>query len=449
MTKIYLYNTLKKNKEVFIPLNEKNVRMYVCGPTVYDFPHVGNARPLIIFDLLFRLLKKFYGNSYVTYVRNITDVDDKIIEFAKIRNIPIEEFTKKITKDFQDDCDYLDCLKPTVEPKATEHINEMISLTEKLIEKKFAYIKNKHVYFEVSKYADYGKLSNKKISELIAGSRVEVAEAKRSPADFVLWKPSLNNDPGWNSPWGKGRPGWHLECSAMSEKYLGKEFDIHGGGLDLIFPHHENEIAQSKCANNTKSFATFWMHNGYVTVNGEKMSKSAGNFITINELKDRFDGQVVRLAMLSTHYTRPFDWNDRILETSYITLSKWYEFYSEETELINTDLLESLKDDLNTPLFISKLHKLHSDASRGDKQAANQLSSACKLIGLFTKDLETWNKNKTKKTFSASKIEKLIKERNEARNSKDFKRSDEIRDFLNNNGILIEDDQEKTKWKYK
>jgi cysteinyl-tRNA synthetase len=449
MTKIYLYNTLERNKKAFIPLDEKNVRMYVCGPTVYDFPHVGNARPLIIFDLLFRLLKETYGTETVTYVRNITDVDDKIIESAKTKNISINELTEKVIKDFQDDCNYLGCLKPTVEPRATDHIDEMISLTKKLIEKKFAYVEKSHVYFEVSKYADYGKLSNKKISELVAGSRVEIVEAKRSPADFVLWKPSLNNDPGWDSPWGKGRPGWHLECSAMSEKYLGKEFDIHGGGLDLIFPHHENEIAQSMCVNNTKSLANFWMHNGYVTVNKEKMAKSEGNYVTINELKSRFDGQVVRLAMLSTHYTQPFDWNDKILETSYKTLSKWYEFYSEDTEIIDMNLLDSLKDDLNTPLFISELHKLYTEASKGNKKAGARLSSACKLIGLFTKDLKIWNENKSKKSFSEDEVEKLIKERNEARNNKNFKRSDEIRDLLNNNGILIEDDQEKTKWKYK
>ena len=449
MTKIYLYNTIERNKKAFIPLDEKNVRMYVCGPTVYDFPHVGNARPLIIFDLLFRLLKKTYGTESVTYVRNITDVDDKIIESAKTKNISINELTEKVIKDFQDDCNYLGCLKPTVEPRATDHIDEMISLTKKLIEKKFAYVEKSHVYFEVSKYTDYGKLSNKKISKLVAGSRVKIVEAKRSPADFVLWKPSLNNDPGWDSPWGRGRPGWHLECSAMSEKYLGKEFDIHGGGLDLIFPHHENEIAQSICANNTKSFANFWMHNGYVTVNKEKMAKSEGNFVTINELKSRFDGQVVRLAMLSTHYTQPFDWNDRILETSYKTLSKWYEFYSEDTETTNINLLDSLKDDLNTPLFISELHKLYTEASKGNKQAGVQLSSACKFIGLFTKDLKSWNENKSKKYFSEDEVEKLIKERNESRNNKNFKRSDEIRDLLNNNGVLIEDDQEKTKWKYK
>ena len=293
-SELKLYNTLSRSKQTFTPLDLNNVRLYVCGPTVYDYPHVGNARPLIVFDLLFRLLNEIFGKEKVHYVRNITDVDDKILESAKSKNISIQELAKKVIKDFQDDCSYLNCLAPTKEPKATDHIQEMIELTAKLIEKKFAYIENRHVYFEVSKYKDYGSLSNKKIEELITGSRVEISKSKKSPEDFVLWKPSLEDEPGWDSPWGKGRPGWHLECSAMSKKYLGKEFDIHGGGIDLIFPHHENEIAQSRCANDTAALAKFWMHNGYVTVNKEKMSKSKGNFITINELKDKYQGEVIR-----------------------------------------------------------------------------------------------------------------------------------------------------------
>jgi cysteinyl-tRNA synthetase len=424
------------------------VRLYVCGPTVYDFPHVGNARPLIVFDLLFRLLSEIFGKEKVHYVRNITDVDDKILESAKSKNISIQDLAKKVIKDFQDDCSYLNCLAPTKEPKATDHIQEMIELTAKLIEKKFAYIENRHVYFEVSKYKDYGSLSNKKIEELISGSRVEISKSKKSPVDFVLWKPSLEGEPGWDSPWGKGRPGWHLECSAMSEKYLGKEFDIHGGGLDLIFPHHENEIAQSTCANDTAALAKFWMHNGYVTVNKEKMSKSEGNFITINELKDKFDGQVIRLAMLSTHYTQPFDWNDQILENSYKTLNKWYDFYSDESETVDSTLLNSLKDDLNTPLFISQLHKLYQEAIGGDMKSGKKLSSACKLIGLFNVSAIIWKDQKRKKSLSEDEINTLIKERNLARDNKDFKRSDEIRDLLNDKGVLIEDKENSTTWKY-
>ena len=447
-SELKLYNTLSRSKQTFTPLDLNKVRLYVCGPTVYDFPHVGNARPLIVFDLLFRLLSEIFGKEKVHYVRNITDVDDKILESAKSKNISIQELAKKVIKDFQDDCSYLNCLAPTKEPKATDHIQEMIELTAKLIEKKFAYIENRHVYFEVSKYKDYGSLSNKKIEELISGSRVEISKSKKSPVDFVLWKPSLEGEPGWDSPWSKGRPGWHLECSAMSEKYLGKEFDIHGGGLDLIFPHHENEIAQSTCANDTAALAKFWMHNGYVTVNKEKMSKSEGNFITINELKDKFDGQVIRLAMLSTHYTQPFDWNDQILENSYKTLNKWYDFYSDESETVDSTLLNSLKDDLNTPLFISQLHQLYQEAIGGDMKSGKKLSSACKLIGLFNVSAIIWKDQKRKKSLSEDEINTLIKERNLARDNKDFKRSDEIRDLLNDKGVLIEDKENSTTWKY-
>ena len=449
MSDLNLYNTLSRNKQLFIPLDKKNVRLYVCGPTVYDYPHVGNARPLIVFDLLFRLLQEIYGNKHVQYARNITDVDDKIIDSAKKNNISINDLTTKVTKDFHEDCDYLGCLIPTVEPRATEHIKEMIDLTKKLIDANFAYVQNNHVYFEVSKYADYGKLSNKKVSELIAGARVEISQSKKTPADFVLWKPSSSEEPGWDSPWGRGRPGWHLECSAMSEKYLGKEFDIHGGGLDLIFPHHENEIAQSVCANKTKVLANFWMHNGYVTVNKEKMSKSENNFITINQLKDKYDGQVIRLAMLSTHYRQPFDWNDKILDTSYKTLSKWYKFYSKKEVALSQALLDTLKDDLNTPQYISEMHRLYQEALAGNEESAAQLSSACKLLGLFNKDQNAWNNSKGKKSLSKEEIEIFISERNVARDKKDFKKSDEIRDILNDKGVLIEDDQNKTSWKYK
>ena len=444
-----LYNTISRTKEKFVPLDTHNVRLYVCGPTVYDYPHVGNARPLIVFDVLFRVLREIYGQDSVQYVRNITDIDDKIIETAKKNNIPINELTNKVTKDFHSDCNFLNCLTPSVEPKATDHINEMIELTTKLLELNFAYIVQDHVYFEVSKFDSYGKLSNKKIIDLVAGARVEISDLKKNPADFVLWKPSSVDEPGWNSPWGRGRPGWHLECSAMAKKYLGTEFDIHAGGLDLIFPHHENEIAQSVCAHKTKVLANFWMHNGYVTVNKEKMSKSLGNFITINELKNKYDGQVVRLAMLSTHYRQPFDWNEKNLETSYMTLNKWYEFYSDQNNKLDLGTLEVLADDLNTPMFISKMHSLYKDAVNGNKNAGQQLSDACKLLGLFDKNLASWNNIKTSKSITAEEIENLIQERKVARDNKNFSRSDEIRDLLIAKGIVIEDNQGKTSWKYK
>ena len=442
-------NTISKSKEIFKPIDEKNIRMYVCGPTVYDYPHVGNARPLIVFDILFRLLKKLYPKSKVTYVRNITDIDDKIIESSNKLKTSIKNLTEKVTKDFHSDCEYLGCLKPSFEPKATEHLEEMINIIDKLIKNGFAYESNNHVYFQVSKFKNYGRLSNKKISELISGSRVEVSDNKKESGDFVLWKPSRENEPYWDSPYGKGRPGWHLECSAMSEKFLGNHFDIHGGGLDLIFPHHENEIAQSVCANKTDKFSNYWMHNGYVTVNKQKMSKSLGNFITIDELKKNYNGQVIRLAMLSTHYSQPFDWNNEILESSKKNLDKWYEFYSDKDEEILHENLKFLLDDLNTPLMISNIHELFKKAKSGDKQSATQLSASCKILGLFGENKEDWINFKKVGKINAEEIEALILKRNSARKNKDYKLSDEIRDYLDSKGILIKDKDDKTTWEYK
>ena len=442
-------NTISKSKEIFKPIDEKNIRMYVCGPTVYDYPHVGNARPLIVFDILFRLLKKLYPKSKVTYVRNITDIDDKIIESSNKLKTSIKNLTEKVTKDFHSDCEYLGCLKPSFEPKATEHLEEMINLIDKLIKNGFAYESNNHVYFRVSKFKNYGRLSNKKISELISGSRVEVSDNKKESGDFVLWKPSRENEPYWDSPYGKGRPGWHLECSAMSEKFLGNHFDIHGGGLDLIFPHHENEIAQSVCANKTDKFSNYWMHNGYVTVNKQKMSKSLGNFITIDELKKNYNGQVIRLAMLSTHYSQPFDWNNEILESSKKNLDKWYEFYSDKDEEILHENLKFLLDDLNTPLMISNIHELFKKAKSGDKQSATQLSASCKILGLFGENKEDWINFKKVGKINAEEIEALILKRNSARKNKDYKLSDEIRDYLDSKGVLIKDKDDMTTWEYK
>jgi len=442
-------NTLTRSKENFVPIDEKNIRMYVCGPTVYDYPHVGNARPLIVFDLLFRLLSKIYPKSKITYVRNITDIDDKIIDASIKSKISIQDLTSKVTKDFHDDCNYLGCLSPTVEPKATEHLNEMINLIQKLIQNGFAYKSNEHVYFQVSKFKKYGNLSNKKIEELISGSRVEISDNKKEPGDFVLWKPSKENEPSWDSPFGKGRPGWHLECSAMSEKYLGNHFDIHGGGLDLIFPHHENEIAQSVCANKNEKFSNYWLHNGYVTVEKQKMSKSLGNFITINQLKNNYNGQVVRLAMLSTHYTQPFDWNENILKVSKKSLDKWYEFYSDDDEDIGEKNLKFLLDDLNTPLMISNIHELYKKAKSGDSLSAKQLSSSCKILGLFNQNFNDWKSFKKIGKITPEEIEKLISKRNEARSKKDFRTSDEIRDLLVSKGVLIKDKDGNTTWEYK
>ncbi|MFL2525131.1 MAG: cysteine--tRNA ligase [Pelagibacteraceae bacterium] len=442
-------NSLSRTKENFVPIDKDNIRMYVCGPTVYDYPHVGNARPLIVFDILFRLLKKLFPKSKITYVRNITDIDDKIIEASRKSNIATSDLTNRVIDDFHNDCAYLGCLKPSVEPKATDHLEEMINLIKILVDKGFAYQSNNHIYFAVSKFKQYGKLSNKNIKELVSGSRVEISENKKEPGDFVLWKPSEENEPSWDSPFGKGRPGWHLECSAMSEKYLGKYFDFHGGGLDLIFPHHENEIAQSVCANDNQKLANFWMHNGYVTVNKKKMSKSLGNFITINELKHNYNGQIIRLAMLSTHYTQPFDWNENILEVSKKNLEKWYEFYSDEDESVNDENLKFLLDDLNTPLMISNINDLYKKAKSGDFLSAKQLSSSCKILGLFNQSEEEWKNFKKIGKIAPEEIEKLILKRNEARAKKDFETSDKIRDLLVSKGVLIKDKDGNTVWEYK
>ena len=449
MNSLKIYNTLRREKEEFIPLNKDSVGMYVCGPTVYDEPHIGNARPLIIFDLVFRILIKNFGKNKVNYIRNITDIDDKIIQRASELKIDINELTKNVTDIFFDDCNYLNCLTPNHQPKATENISGMIQMVENLIAKKIAYIKNGNVYFNVNKFEDYGKLSNKNTKELISGSRVEVSEFKNNPLDFVLWKPSKDKEPSWDSPWGKGRPGWHIECSAMAQKYLGEEFDLHCGGLDLIFPHHENEIAQSICANDTNILAKYWMHNGYLTVDGKKMSKSDGNFVTINNLKKNFNGQIVRLSILGTHYRQPLDWNLKILETNKKILENWYSFYSPEKEEISEELFNILLDDLNTPKFITSIHSLYNRAKTGDATAKKDLNSALKFIGLFDQSEEQFNSLRKKSNLDESEIENLIEQRNLARKDKDFKKADKIRLDLEKNGILIEDLNDKTHWKYK
>ena len=449
MNSLKIYNTLSREKEEFIPLNKNSVGMYVCGPTVYDEPHIGNARPLIIFDLVYRILIKNFGKNKVNYVRNITDIDDKIIQRANELKIDINELTKTVTDIFLADCKYLNCLLPNNQPKATENIKGMIQMIENLLSKKFAYIKDGNVYFNVNKFKDYGKLSNKNPKDLISGSRVEISELKNNPLDFVLWKPSKDKEPFWESPWGKGRPGWHIECSAMSEKYLGKEFDLHCGGLDLIFPHHENEIAQSICANDSNIFAKYWMHNGYVTVDGKKMSKSDGNFVTINNLKNNFNGQIVRLSILGTHYRQPLDWNIKILETNKKILENWYSLYSPNEDEINDELFNILLDDLNTPKFITNIHSLYNKAKTGDVVAKKNLNSALKFLGLFEQNEEQFNSLRKKSNLDISEIENLIEKRNLARKDKDFKKADKIRLDLEKNGILIEDLNNKTHWKHK
>ena len=444
-----LTNSLTRQKELFKPINSKKITMYACGPTVYDNPHVGNARSLVVFDTLFRVLKMIYGKN-VSYVRNITDVDDKIIEASKKNNKSIKEITESVTKIFHKNCESLNCLKPTDEPKATEHIKGMIEMTSSLIKKGFAYENKGHVYFSVSAFKNYGKLSNKNLDELKAGNRIEVSNLKKNPIDFVLWKPSDSKDPGWESPWGRGRPGWHLECSVMSEKYLGKNFDIHGGGLDLIFPHHENEIAQSCCNNSTDSFANYWVHNGFVTINKEKMSKSLGNIITISDAVKRYSGQVVRLALLSAHYSQPLDWNDELLQNQKNTIEKWYNLYEKTNEENILDVSETLLDDLNTPGFIAKIHELYNSANNGEKKSKSLFNNACRLIGLFNISKDKWeNFKKSNIQVSEEYILKKISERAKAKKDGDFNLADKIRKDLLDQSIVIEDQQDKTIWKLK
>ena len=445
---IFLTNNLSNKKEKFVPINDKNVGMYVCGPTVYDDPHIGNARPIVIFDILFKILKSKFPS--VTYVRNITDVDDKIIKSSKDKKISISDLTETVIKSFSEDCNYLNCEVPTQQPKATEHIDLMIEMISELINKGFAYENNKHVYFEVKKFDDYGKLSNKKLEDLIAGSRVEVSDNKKNSEDFVLWKPSLENEPFWDSPWGKGRPGWHLECSAMSKKFLGNEFDIHGGGIDLIFPHHENEIAQSRCANDTKVFANYWLHNAFITMSNEKMAKSQGNILKIKDFRKKVSGQVLRLALISAHYKQPLDWNDKLLEDCQNTIDKWYNVYLPSNKDVNDEIIQPLYDDINTPGYIANLHKLYEKANKGNDEDKQIFNSACNFIGLLQETKEEWlNYKKDKADISEEEIESKIELRNKARADKDYKEADNIRNYLLDKGVLIEDKDGKTIWKFK
>lgn len=452
-----VFNTLSRRKEEFVPLDASHVRMYVCGPTVYDRAHIGNARPIIVFDTLYRLLKLMYPK--VTYVRNITDVDDKIIKRSKESGEPISSVTERTSRLFHEDIAELNALPPDVEPRATGHISEMIDLVKRLVDRGYAYEAQGHVLFSVSKMPSYGCLSGRSMDEMIAGARVEVAPYKKDPADFVLWKPSVDDQPGWDSPWGFGRPGWHLECSAMSSKYLGETFDIHGGGQDLIFPHHENEIAQSCCAFGHDFYAKYWIHNGHLMVNGEKMSKSLGNFFTIREILDKVPGEAVRLYMMSTHYHQPLNWTDEGLKQSKQAMDRIY------TALRNTapvdlqdaepssEVVSALQDDLNTPKAIAHLHYLVSEMNKAPtaKEAEDykrRLIASGRLMGLLFKTPEEWFKgSSSEEGLSEEAIEALIEKRAVARKAKDFATADAVRKELSDNGILIEDTPTGTQWK--
>ncbi|MBB4304024.1 cysteinyl-tRNA synthetase [Rhodobium orientis] len=442
-----LYNTLSREKEAFSPIDPANVRMYVCGPTVYDFAHIGNARPAIVFDVLFRLLRYLYGADHVTYVRNITDVDDKINARAAERGISIRELTEETARVYHDDIDALNVLRPTVEPRATEHIAEMIAMVEKLVENGHAYAADGHVLFDVPSMDDYGRLSRRSLDEMQAGARVEVAPYKKNAMDFVLWKPSAEGEPGWDSPWGRGRPGWHLECSAMSWKHLGKVFDIHGGGIDLQFPHHENEIAQSRCCHGTDVMANYWLHNGFLQVEGEKMSKSLGNFITIHDLLKDWPGEVLRLNMLRTHYRQPIDWTAKGLSETAKILDGWYDAIGDAGPAAepDADVVAALTDDLNTPKAIAALHGLRAAAKGGEGAAS--LKASANLIGLLEETASDWTaRTAAEPEVDAGEIERLIEARKTARKDKNFAEADRIRDDLAASGIVLKDGPQGTTW---
>jgi cysteinyl-tRNA synthetase len=440
-----LYDTLTREKRTLVPIDPSRVRMYVCGPTVYDFAHIGNARPVIVFDVLFRLLRHLYGADHVTYVRNITDVDDKINARAAERGTSIRELTEETYRNFKDDVAVLGCLPPTTEPRATEHIEDMKALIERLLASGHAYVAEEHVLFSVSSMKDYGKLSKRPLDEMIAGARVEVAPYKRDAMDFVLWKPSRPGEPAWPSPGGiatPGRPGWHIECSAMAWKHLGETFDIHGGGIDLVFPHHENEIAQSCCAFHSKVMANIWMHNGFLQVEGEKMSKSLGNFVTIREVLADWPGDVARLAMLSSHYRQPINWTLKGLDEAEKALASFYDAASAEADpRPAAGVLDALLDDLNTPKAIAEMHGLKNAAGR------KALAGTLAFFGFRPDELAAWRaKTAPAPALPIGEIESRIAARNAARKARDFKESDRIRDELAALGIVLKDSKDGTTW---
>ncbi len=435
MIPIRLHDSMTREKRAFEPLDPRNVRLYACGPTVYDRAHIGNARPVVVFDVLFRLLRHVYDESCVTYVRNITDVEDKIIARAAERGVSIDALTKETARWFHEDVAALGCLPPSFEPRATEHIAGMIAMTQALVAQGCAYEAQGHVLFDVGRYPAYGRLSGRALEDMIAGARVEVAPYKRDPMDFVLWKPSSPDQPGWDSPWGRGRPGWHIECSAMAKALLGTDFDIHAGGSDLMFPHHENEIAQSCCADPGSGFARYWMHNGMVLVDGRKMSKSLGNFLTVEDMRAQAPGEVLRLALLSTQYRAALDWTDKLLEDSRRTLEKWRKAVdgAEPADAPAAAVIAALSDDLNTPAALTELHAL---AAKGDAAA---LKASAQALGLLTDALGDWATAPQADAPTASRIEALLEARAEARKARDFARADAIRAALDAAGVVVMD----------
>jgi cysteinyl-tRNA synthetase len=444
--RLRLYNTLSRKLEPFEPIDPKNVRMYVCGPTVYDRAHLGNARPAVVFDVLYRVLRALYGN--VTYVRNITDVDDKIYNASVEMGVSVQELTERTIEMYHEDIAALNVMPVDIEPRATEHISDIIEFVGELISNGSAYISNDHVYFDVSSFCRYGALSNKNIDDLVNGARVEVSELKRNPLDFVLWKPIDDRfNLGWNSPWGTGRPGWHIECSAMSRKYLGDRFDIHGGGIDLVFPHHENEIAQSCALSKQNAMANYWIHNGHLNIDGAKMSKSAGNFFTVNDMLQKYDGEVIRMALLMTHYSSPQNFSVNTLNQAKSILDHWYSSIRStniiETSEIIPDVLDALLDNLNTPLAISILGRARESGALDSRFVATCRS----LLGVMMKDPEDWFCNVSNE--QREWINTKIAERTEAKKNKDYATADAIRNELLERGITIEDTKDGSTWKAK
>ncbi|MFQ5546742.1 MAG: cysteine--tRNA ligase [Woeseia sp.] len=454
---IHLHDTLQGKKIAFEPLKPGHVTMYLCGPTVYNYAHIGNARPAVVFDLLARLLRRSYE---LTFARNITDVDDKINAASIESGKPIEEITGKFIKVYNEDMAVLGVLPPDIEPRATQHIDDMIEMIRELIDKEYAYEAQGHVLFDVASNQAYGRLSKRNLREMIAGSRVEVAPYKKSAHDFVLWKPSTPELPGWDSPWGRGRPGWHIECSAMAAKHLGRTIDIHAGGQDLVFPHHENELAQSSCAHDGEAFARYWLHNGFLSIDHEKMSKSLGNVLLIHDLIKSIRGEVIRLALISAHYRQPLDWSDETITSAGRTLDRLYgalrgiDVPTEERAGSEppSGVIAALEDDLNTPKAMAEvfnlaraLNKSEDEAERG--RLAAQLLAAGDLVGLLQHDPEDWFTGADGDEISDTEIESLLKERNEARRAGHYERADAIRDDLKSRSVLIEDGPNGTRWR--
>ena len=448
---IQIYNTLTRRKEIFQPQDPARVTVYACGPTVYNYAHIGNARPAVVFDLLYRVLSRRYAN--VVYARNITDVDDKINQAAADEGVPIEVVSRRYADAYHEDMARLGVGRPTVEPRATEHIAEIIDMIERLVERGCAYQAEQHVLFDVASFEDYGRLSRRDRREMIAGARVEVAPYKKSPGDFVLWKPSSPDQPGWDSPWGRGRPGWHIECSAMSAAHLGEVIDIHAGGQDLVFPHHENEIAQSRCAHGSDTFARYWMHNGFVTVEKRKMSKSLGNTLIVHELLKHWPGEVLRYVLLSAHYRQPLDWSDKVLEQAQATLDRLYGLLRDHDDARPAEpdptVIDAVEDDLNTPTALAALNRVARAISSSHPDPANaaRLRASGAALGLLQQAADAWFDQRRAETgVDAGEIEALIAARNEARSRRDFDTADRIRDDLAERGIVLKDGPEGTAW---